>query len=145
MKMPLVIFYIIFFFNFNLYALDNLENKFLICNADIEKKQVWGFKFLDIEKLEIHQIVEHFTDGELYVGTMYYEASAETIYIGMTEGNASFGHMFTINRKTLILTDTREFEGIGNAECFIPEDKFDDRLREAYENIINEAKKGNKI
>ena len=145
MKVLIIIFNIISFSSFNLFAQDNLENKFLICKADTEKKEVWGFKFLDIENLEIHQIIEHITDGELYVGTMYYEAKAETIYIGMTKGNASFGHLFTIDRKTLILTDTRELQGIGEAECFIPENKFDEELRSTYEKIISDAKKGNKI
>lgn len=130
----------------NLYAWDNLENKTILCDITIEKLEldVWGFKFIDSKKVKIYQISEVLTRGELYIGNMYYEALAEKIYIGDNEGNPSFGHTFVVDRKTLLLIDTRE-ENFSRNQCFNVYVNFEEEMRKYYKKKIDEAMSDNII
>lgn len=130
----------------NIYAWDNLENKTILCDITIENREldVWGFKFIDSKKVKIYQISEILTQGELYIGNMFYEALAKKIYIGDNEGNPSFGHTFVVNRKSLLLIDTRE-ENPSRNQCFNVYVNFEEEMRKYYKDKIDKAMSDNRI
>jgi hypothetical protein len=143
-KYFLLIIILTIFINSNSFAWDNLENKELICKSSIEKRTVWGLKFLDELNIKMYQVSEFFTKGNVHTFAMYYEAKSDKIFVGESKFTPSFGHMFSIDRKTLIISDHREYESTSDSQCFFP-DNFDKELTTTYDDLIKEVMKDNKI